>query len=136
VRSWTVLRGQADELNADHSYIVEHYSQLFDSSGNTTASSMRFGFQGIGEGWLVIMVKLCERLETIAAQNFKITGVKPKFGTLRISYRGGDESIEQIIDDAKAEALTTCEVCGADGQTLTRNNVNVVRCLDCFGMGL
>jgi hypothetical protein len=43
---------------------------------------MQFGFQGIGEGWLIIMAKLCQRLEPLLTEDFKIIAVKPKFWDL------------------------------------------------------
>lgn len=112
-----VMRDRAAKgQQSDSSYIVSRYPELFDLSGDVPTSSMHIGFQGMGEGWLVLMAKLCQRLEPIAADDFKIISVKPKFGRLRIAYRGGDETIEGMVEAAKAEALTMCEICGTEGE--------------------
>jgi hypothetical protein len=75
--------------------------------GSTVSSE--FG----GEGWMQIMAKLCTKLEPIVTEDFKITVVKAKFGSLRIAYRGGNQAIDDVIEEAKAEGRRICEVCGA-----------------------
>ena len=56
------------------------------------------------------MAKMCVRLEPIAPVGFAITSVKSKFGSHRISYRGGDERSRLSFDAAKAEASATDEM--------------------------
>ena len=101
--------GEADIISGTNFHncpanVLRVFARLFDLSGDITATMMGFGFQFNGRGWRRVMAKMCTRLEPIAPAGFAITSVKSKFGSLRISYRGGDEAVEAVIDAAKAEA--------------------------------
>jgi hypothetical protein len=80
--------------------ILAVYARLFDLSGDVTTSSMHFGLQ-VGRSWLVVVARMCAELDLVATQEFAITEVKEKFGTLRIGYRNGDEAVEAIVKTAK-----------------------------------
>lgn len=43
--------------------------------------------------------------------------IKEKFGTLRVYYQGGDDTIHGIARMAEAMSEITCEVCGSVGKT-------------------
>jgi hypothetical protein len=95
--------------------IIARYPQLFDLSGDVTVSAMHLGFQFAGSGWLGVMATLCERLVPLVGDSgFRILSVKSKFGTLRVTYRGGSDAVEAEIEAAKAEA--TWEFCGQVGE--------------------
>jgi hypothetical protein len=112
--------------------IIERFLNLFDLDPGVGRSSMAFGFQFVGPGWLSIMEGLCERLAPLAkGSNFQITSVKSKLGTLRIAYRDGSDPIEAEVELAKVLAGKTCEVCGATGSQRTVGGWVTVRCEAC-----
>ncbi|WP_433971955.1 hypothetical protein [Tunturiibacter lichenicola] len=110
--------------------IIDRYQELFDLGGVTT-SQMRWGFQGVGSGWLPIMERLCIRLQSIAKPTFKLISVKEKLGSLRITFCGGSDAIGEAVDAAKAEAMVTCDQCGAAGALLVTDELWAVRCGKC-----
>jgi hypothetical protein len=91
---------------------------------------MMYGFQDVGPGWVVIMERLCARLQFVAGLEFRLTSVKMK-GTLRISFRGGSDVVAAAVDAAKAEALDTCELCGRARPLLEKDGFWAVRCGKC-----
>jgi hypothetical protein len=110
--------------------IIARYPNLFDLSGGSR-SQMQWGFQGVGPGWLGIMDRLCDELQSIAEPQFRCVSVKSKQGTFRLNYRGGNEVIEKLVEAAKAEALVTCEECGSPGMLEERDGGFAVRCGRC-----
>jgi hypothetical protein len=111
--------------------IIDRYRELFDLAGGLT-SAMDWGFQFSGYGWLRAMDHLCERLvPLVAGSGCQITGVKSKFGTLRIAYRGGSDAISAEIETCKQAALVTCENCGAAGTRQQVGGWAAVRCVAC-----
>jgi|SRR5579863_9363369 len=81
------------------------------------------------DGWFGLLWHLCERLEPLVAEFERNTGekfeVKQKFGGLRFYtghtpwHRGptpAPEAIHRCIEDADAEAIRTCEICGQPGR--------------------
>jgi hypothetical protein len=84
--------------------LMSQFAGLFDLSGDVTTTAMGFGFQFDGWAWRRVIAKMCLKLESIAPDGFAITAVKSKFGALRIAYRGGNEAVEVVIDEAKREA--------------------------------
>jgi len=93
--------------------IISRFPNIFDLSGDVTRSSMHWGFQ-MGPGWLGIMERLCERLVVIVEHpSAQIISVKSKWGSLRISYRGGGDAFEYEVEVAKAQSRAVCETCGA-----------------------
>jgi hypothetical protein len=110
--------------------IISRHPDFFDLSGDATKTQLMFGFQGVGPGWLAIIERLCTRLQAIAGPEVKFTSVKEK-GTLRISYRGGNDEVEAAVESAKADALLTCEMCGAPETVKRQNGVWAVTCEKC-----
>ena len=55
----------------------------------------------------------------LAAKDFCASVVQEKFGELRFFMRESTREIQQVIQDAKAESSTTCEVCGRPGELRT-----------------
>jgi hypothetical protein len=111
--------------------IIDHHIRIFDLSGDVTLTQAHLGFQGVGPGWLPILERLCARLQVIAGPEFKFTSVKEKMGTLRVSYRGGDDEVAMVVAAAKAEALVTCMSCGAAGDLTEVEGWWAVRCGRC-----
>lgn len=73
----------------------------------------------VGKGWEPILLKLHDDL-LLKFPDYLVLQVKEKFGGLRV-YLGSYPNIEvlracqDLIEDASAESLTTCEDCGAEG---------------------
>jgi hypothetical protein len=111
--------------------IIDRYPDLFDLSGDVTATQMMYDFQGMGPGWCAVMDRLCAELPAIAGSEFKCISVKSKMGSLRIAYRGGNDAIEAAVDAAKAEAWVTCMSCGAAGELTEVEGWWAVRCGRC-----
>jgi hypothetical protein len=91
--------------------IIVKYPNLFDLDSVPWNSSMQFGLRVESVSLRNIIEELCVRLQPIAVAakaeglNFRILGVKQKFGTLRISYRGGNDEIDAEIERAKDAAF-------------------------------
>lgn len=66
----------------------------------------------VGPGWKHIVVPLIERALT---EGKNIAQVKEKFGGLRFYYDPSDESFDAAVAAAEAQAIKTCEECGAPG---------------------
>lgn len=117
--------------------ILSKCSELFDLESGPLKSAMGFGIRFDGSGWLGLLDRLCDKLQPLAlgvraqGMEFKILGVKRKFGTLRIAYRGGNEAIAEEIERAKSEALRTCELCGEPGELRSHQNYLTILCGSC-----
>lgn len=76
----------------------------------------------IGDGWYCIINELCFKIEQYFRKNpdlrsqFAFTQVKEKFGTLRVYYHGGDDTIDSYVDKAEQDSAITCETCGKIGK--------------------
>jgi hypothetical protein len=90
-----------------------------------------YGFQGIGPGWLPVMERLCIRLQSGPKSALRLISVKEKLGSLRISFRGGDNAIGEAVNAAKIEAMVTCDQCGAAGALRDMDGLLAVRCKKC-----
>jgi hypothetical protein len=83
------------------------------------------------------MGRLCAKLQPLATEvrtqggEFVILGVKQKFGTLRVVYRGGNDEIAKEVELAKADALRTCEMCGGPGDLRSERGYLTVLCVAC-----
>lgn len=117
--------------------ITAKHPDLFDLSDGPRESSMAFGFQLNGPGWLGLLDGLCATLQRLAGDirgrggEFKILQVKQKLGALRIYYRGGDDQIEAEIDRAIGQARHICEICGRSGELHSDSGYLIIRCADC-----
>ena len=76
-----------------------------------------YGF-AVGDGWRVIVTRLCEQLDELGLPQLRITQIKEKFGDLRVYAKGGDERTAALIEEAEILAGTVCEWCGAPGAKL------------------
>jgi len=83
---------------------------------------MPFGIE-CGPGWFIILDKLFlsiqKEIEKNNISDFRITQVKEKFGELRIYYNHVNKNIDNLINKASRESLSTCELCGKKGKIRT-----------------
>jgi hypothetical protein len=98
--------------------LVERWPTWFNVEGDIRETSMPLGFAH-GDGWFVLVWRLCERLEpTVAAAEaetahlFQVLQVKEKFGCLRFYPNYTNDAISALIEAAEIESFHTCEVCG------------------------
>lgn len=86
----------------------------------------KYGGFAVGEGWWPIIEKLCGRIQHhIDWKNKKsevvpqvtVNQIKEKFGGLRFYYSGGDDEISGMVSMAEAWADSSCEECGAPGES-------------------
>ena len=87
--------------------------------------SPRCGFY-VGDGWLPLLKQLClditvelEKLPKEERDNFQVSQVKEKFGTLRFYTYGENEVIHQLVQKAESASCSICETCGAPGTVRT-----------------
>lgn len=129
--------GYSVMLESDR-HIIGQFPELFDLQSGPSQSAMTFGFQLNGSGGLVLLYRLCEKLQLIALElrtrgiEFKILQIKQKLGTLRMAHRGGNDAIQAEIDRARAVALRTCELCGKPGELRSEHGYLIVLCRGCF----
>lgn len=67
-------------------------------------------------GWTALLLKLCEDLESVVGEDFRVLQVKEKFGGLRFYVGGATEAAHKLIAEAEAQSYLVCEVCGAPGK--------------------
>jgi hypothetical protein len=72
------------------------------------------GFFGIGNGWLVIVKELIEKLIELGWDK-QVCQVKEKFGGLRFYINTGSDEIHEEIMKADELSYKVCEVCGEAG---------------------
>jgi hypothetical protein len=111
--------------------IIDRYPDLFDLSGDVTTTQMMYGFQGVAPGWLAIMDRLCAQLQAVDKPKFRFNSVKEKLGCLRIAFRDGSDAIGETVNAAKAEAMVTCDQCGAPGALREMDGLWAARCEQC-----
>lgn len=96
-----------------------------------TESLMGFGFE-CSDGWYQLIWDLSEAIEkeleksdiTTRAKDklsdypsFEVIQVKEKFGELRFYAHGGNDKIQNLIDEAERKSAEICEACGKPGKT-------------------
>jgi len=69
-----------------------------------------------GDGWFDLVYELSAKLARIPGT--EITGIKQKYGELRIDMRGHDAMADQLILEAEERSATICELCGRPGRTI------------------
>ena len=81
-----------------------------------------------GPGWRV----LHEAVERLAvAQGARVVTVKEKWGGLRIYVAGGDEALNQAVEEAEAWSCKMCECCGTETDVTTEGQWLKTLCLPC-----
>lgn len=71
----------------------------------------------VSDGWFELLDVLCAQLEwhleqTPELAEFKVRQIKEKFGTLRVSYSGGDDFCRGVVEMATGMSGRICGVCG------------------------
>lgn len=99
------------------SYADKREEELTKKFPNILGKTIRRYGMSVGEGWLPIIERTCEKLSELdLTEDFEAVQIKEKFGGLRFYTSYSTEEIHKIIDEAEEEALRTCEVCGENGE--------------------
>jgi hypothetical protein len=69
-----------------------------------------------GDGWFNLIWNLCEDLDKVVGEEFRVDQVKEKFGTLRFYASGTNREAEALIRVAEKLSAITCEICGKPGK--------------------
>lgn len=84
-----------------------------------------------GPGWFDIIYDLSAKIEKIAEgfgvpdeDNILVLQVKEKFGGLRFYLSHHNDEIDDLVREATQLSYITCEVCGAQGDTVSSESIN------------
>ena len=96
----------------------DKYDQLIQSCPKLL-SKLRYGFEGMGEGWFVLLRGLCtlieyeiERLPPELQEQVYAVQIKQKFGGLRFYMEHSTPKIDGAISLAEELSNNICETCG------------------------
>lgn len=99
--------------------------KFFHPEASIKTSLMCFGMEH-DNGWYQIIWDLCigleqelKKLGKEAEDQFRVTQVKEKFGTLRFYTNGHTDEMDDLITIAERKSRVTCEVCGEHGRLYT-----------------
>jgi len=112
--------------------LYDRFPHMFRGRDKSIQESlMPFVFE-CGDGWFDILWRLCEDIEKLTPlEEFEVSQVKEKFGTLRFyTWRSTDE-IEKRICKAERESAKTCEWCGEYGHRRNKEWI-VTMCNGCY----
>jgi len=100
-------------------YLLGRYPVLYQGHKlPITQNLMSFGFEH-GEGWFKLIDQLSADITALDEKNGSTTiavQVKEKFGGLRFYIQSGSDAIYDLIEEAEALSLKTCEQCGEPGE--------------------
>ena len=104
-------------------YLFNNFS-FFDPQN--PQSCMIYGFD-CGDGWFDLVKELCVAIEKLnLGKEFEVGQVKEKFGGLRFYVQGVPENKSKIVDslimEAERKSFSTCENCGASGETVSKED--------------
>ena len=107
-------------MNAKNTaYLLGRYPVLYQGHKlPITQNLMSFGFEH-GEGWFKLIDQLSADITALDEKNGSTTiavQVKEKFGGLRFYIQSGSDAIYDLIEEAEALSLKTCEQCGEPGE--------------------
>lgn len=104
-----------DELNAKYGWMGGRHGLSFESGG----------------GWRFLLGDLLQRISATLSdeekQEFQISQIKEKFGTLRVHTYAESDRIDMLVDAAERASEITCDVCGGRGR-LRNSGWIYVRC--------
>lgn len=83
----------------------------------------------VGPGWEDLVDPIVEAADK---KDISIKQVKEKFGALRIYIGEKDDDLRQMIAEAEAESLQTCEECGEDGERRSLGGWMKTLCDRCY----
>jgi len=84
----------------------------------------------VGPGWKHIILHLCKDIMCLDLK-VDVVQVKEKFGGLRFYIDGGNEEINDLIQNAEAESFQTCEECGSKEDVSTSGDWRLTLCKKC-----
>jgi len=88
-------------------------------------------WSGIGKGWHKLVIKLDKKIAKLYP-DYTIDQVKEKFGGLRYYIgsvpEGVFDEIHELISEAEAQSLKTCDTCGKTGKGVAIKGWWVTRC--------
>lgn len=84
----------------------------------------------VGEGWRDLVTKLVNDIMAID-KTVEITQVKEKFGELRFYVSSSSEQVFNLIEQAEAESLKICEICGIRENVTTQGAWLLTLCSKC-----
>lgn len=89
-----------------------------------------------GDGWFDLLYKLslkiAKHIEVKKLENFGVSQVKEKYGTLRYYTYYEDDLISQFIEEAERESAVTCEQCGKQGEMRNLSGWYMTLCSECL----
>jgi len=75
-----------------------------------------FGFE-CDDGWFELLDNLMDEIKKIDVnRSVSVHQVKEKFGGLRFYIEGGNEEVDNLIDEAEEKSYKICEICGKEGE--------------------
>jgi len=104
--------------------LYEKYPSLFRQTTLSKQESCMFWGIECGAGWYNIIDQLSAKLFEIYNDKIEYTQIKEKFGTLRVYVDVLDDSIQfkdvfDIIGEYEVMSSKICEICGAEGKTIS-----------------
>jgi len=120
-------------MNQKHTIYLFKNFPFFHPEAPITESLMAFGFE-CGDGWFVLIKKLCEKLQALNLTDFEVIQVKEKFGGLRFYVDSVEaekaDKVYRLINKAEQKSFKICERCGKRG-TLNTEGWMKTRCHSC-----
>lgn len=79
----------------------------------------RCKYAACGPGWEALLARAFRAIEAHLAATpeltFRLNDIKEKYGTLRLYYDGGNDTIAAIVEEAEFWSGRTCDRCGKPG---------------------
>jgi hypothetical protein len=112
--------------------LYERFPKMFRGKDKSIQeSAMPWGVE-CGNGWFDVLWRLCEDIEKLnPPEEFEVTQVKEKFGSLRFYTWSSTDEIEDRIEKAERESGKTCEWCGKFGKRRDKGWI-VTMCNGCY----
>jgi len=119
--------------------LLDRWPEWFDVHGDPRRTGMTARFR-CGDGWFVLIYRLCERLEPLvkelnltlgANDSFEVLQVKEKFAGLRFYVNHLSDAIAAELDLAQLHSICTCEICGRAGQLRNERFIRTL-CDECL----
>jgi len=97
---------------------------------------MIYGFS-CDDGWFDLIKELCVELDNLdLGEEFEVGQVKEKFGGLRFYVQDTPEDKSKIVNslimEAERKSFSTCENCGASGETCSKKAWLKTLCETCY----
>ena len=90
---------------------------------------LRYGDLEHNAGWNDLVYETIGRLVEVQP-DIVIPIIKEKYGTLNIqTFTHLNAEAEQIIKEAEIKSCSICEICGKEGEHISKNGVYMVRCI-------